>query len=93
MNNNIFGNIFDSILKDENRVISLENQVDFFMAKFDWEKLREAKDNFIKLQIMEEVFWKQKAVVKHIAGRDKNTKYFMLWVSQREPFLLFVRLN
>ncbi|KAL0921365.1 hypothetical protein M5K25_008429 [Dendrobium thyrsiflorum] len=81
-------------LQVENLVVSLEILATIDYDNYDWGPLRMAKANLLKIQTMEDVYWKQKAAVKHIVeGSVALSSYYVILFlgdSLLLPRILFV---
>ncbi|KAI0493539.1 hypothetical protein KFK09_023657 [Dendrobium nobile] len=82
-NRHIFKNIFANIKEAKERINELEDYCQLNPTDANWAALKEAKMCLSKLQCQEEIFWKQKAAMKHLAEGDNNTRYFHALVNKK----------
>ncbi|KAL0911913.1 hypothetical protein M5K25_017849 [Dendrobium thyrsiflorum] len=74
-----------SYYQAENIVVDLEHQLvhSLNLSILDGDLLSNAKVNLLKLQEMEEIYWRQKSASKFIAEGETNTKFFHNLVKTR----------
>ncbi|KAL0928380.1 hypothetical protein M5K25_000257 [Dendrobium thyrsiflorum] len=92
-NHHVFKNLFTNILNAEDKVNNFEKQCQLLPSEDNFILLREAKVILSNLQAQEEIFWKQKAAVKHLVEGDNNTKYFHALVKRKRAINRIQKIN
>ncbi|KAL0906957.1 hypothetical protein M5K25_025491 [Dendrobium thyrsiflorum] len=92
-NHHVFKNLFTNILNAEDKVNNFEKQCQLVPSEDNFILLREAKVTLSNLQAQEEIFWKQKAAVKHLVEGDNNTKYFHALVKRKRAINRIQKIN
>ncbi|KAI0522548.1 hypothetical protein KFK09_004928 [Dendrobium nobile] len=82
-NHNIFKNIISNIIEVEEKINGLEDYCQRDPSVSNLASLNVAKRDLSNLQCQEEIFWKQKAAIKHLMEGDNNTKYFHALVKKK----------
>jgi len=75
--------LFSNILHAEQLVNSLELDCQDDPTNTNFSLLKKSKEDLFNFQAQEEIFWRQKAVVKHLVEGDNNTKYFHAFVKRK----------
>ncbi|KAI0498287.1 hypothetical protein KFK09_021528 [Dendrobium nobile] len=82
-NKKVFKNIFSNIKEMEEKINALEDCCQNDPSVSNFMVLNEAKTSLTILQGQEEIYWKQKAAIKHLVEGDNNTSYFHALVNKK----------
>ncbi|XP_071940073.1 uncharacterized protein [Coffea arabica] len=78
-----FGNIFDAVKQAEEAVMAAEAAFDSDNSQHQWLALQEARAVMRQSLVKKEAYWRQKARIKWLQDRDKNSRFFHAVVAER----------
>lgn len=67
-----FGNLFNNLSQAEDQVLIAQSTCDANPTAENYQAVNEARENLLKVQLQEEVYWRQKSHLKWLKEGDNN---------------------